>query len=139
MFRAARSLLLCDADAEDAVSKAVLSAWKNVDSLREPEKLRPWLIKTTVNSAYEILRKNGRITYLEEYDKDIPTSDEHRYDDLWEAVSALPEDRRAVVTLYYYEGMTLKEISDILGLPEGTVKSRLGRAREQLRQMLKED
>lgn len=138
MFRAARSILGCDADAEDAVSKAVLLAWRSVGRLRDPTKIKPWLIKITVNCAYEIRRKSGRVTFLEEI-IEPSAPDEHRYDDLWEAVSALPDERRIAVTLYYYDGLTVEEIAKILRLPDGTVKSRLSRAREQLRQMLKEE
>lgn len=138
MFRTARTLLSSDADAEDAVSRAVLSAWRGVSKLRDREKIRPWLIKITVNSAYEIRRKTGRVTFLEEI-PDTPAPDEHRYDDLWEAISNLPEDRRTAITLFYYDGLSVEEIAEALSLPEGTVKSRLSRARDQLRQMLKED
>lgn len=138
MFRAARSLLDSDADAEDAVSKAVLNAWKSSSRLRDAKKVRAWLIKIAVNSAYEIRRKNQKVVYFDEI-PDVQLPDEHRYDDLWEAINALPEDRRTAVTLYYYDGLSVEEIASILSLPEGTVKSRLSRARDQLRQMLKED
>ena len=102
------------------------------------QKVRAWLIKIAVNSAYEIRRKNQKVVYFDEI-PDVQLPDEHRYDDLWEAVNALPEDRRTAVTLYYYDGLSVEEIASILSLPEGTVKSRLSRARDQLRQMLKED
>ena len=59
-----------------------------------------------------------------------------RYDGLWEAVSALPPDRRAAVVLFYYEDMGVEEIARCLGIPRGTVKSRLSRARKQLKEML---
>ena len=58
---------------------------------------------------------------------------------LWEAVLRLPGDQRAVVTLYYYEDLPVKEIARILGVAQGTVKSRLGRARARLKQMLREE
>ena len=55
---------------------------------------------------------------------------------LWEAVCALPPDRRAAVTLFYYEDMPEREIAKVLGVPLGTVKSRLSRARKQLKERL---
>ena len=54
------------------------------------------------------------------------------------AVCALPPDRRTAVTLFYYESMTVDEIARLLGVPQGTVKSRLARARAQLKEMLQE-
>ena len=106
MFRTARTLLSSDADAEDAVSRAVLSAWQGVSKLRDREKIKPWLIKITVNCAYEIRRKTGRVTFLEEL-PDTPAPDEHRYDDLWEAVSALPEDRRTYAQANFRGGLDM--------------------------------
>ena len=62
MYRAARALLDSDADAEDAVSEATLRAWQAFGRLREERALKGWLIKITVNCAYEHLRKGARVT-----------------------------------------------------------------------------
>ena len=122
MYRAARSVLDSDADAEDAVSQAV----------------RPWLVKIAVNCAYALRRRQGRVVYLEELDQEPAAPKGVRYDGLWEAVSALPPERRVAVTLFYYEDMTVEQIAKCLGVPQGTVKSRLSRARKQLKELLGE-
>ena len=57
---------------------------------------------------------------------------------LWDAVRALPPERRTAVVLFYYEDMSVEPIARCLGVPAGTVKSRLSRARKQLREMLQE-
>lgn len=139
MFRAARAVLDCDADAEDAVGEAVLSAWQSCNKLRDPAAVKAWLVKIAVNCAYQQRRKSGRVTYLEDLDETTVVTESRRYDDLWEAVCALPRERRAVVTLFYYEDMTVEQIAKCLDVPEGTVKSRLSRARKQLKEMLSEE
>ena len=58
---------------------------------------------------------------------------------LWDAVLHLPEEQRAAVTLYYYEDLPVAEIARVLGVAQGTVKSRLGRARQRLKEQLQEE
>jgi len=136
MYRAARSVLDSDADAEDAVGQAVLLAWQSLDRLRDKGAVRPWLVKIAVNCAYSLQRKRGRVVSLEDLDREPAAQDPPRYDGLWEAVSALPPERRVVVTLFYYEDMSVEQIAKCLRVPRGTVKSRLSRARKQLKEML---
>ncbi len=140
MFRAARAILDSDAAAEDAVGEAVLAAWENISRLRDRSAVRAWLVRIAVNRAYAQRRRDSRVLYLEDLpEAGAPAAGDRRYDDLWEAVRALPEDRRIAVTLFYYEDMTVEQIAKCLNVPVGTVKSRLSRAREQLKELLKED
>ena len=111
MYRAARSVLDSDADAEDAVSQAVLQAWQSLDKLRNREAIRPWLVKIAVNCAYAQRRKHGGVVYLEDLSEEPTAPEAPRYDGLWEAVCALPPDRRAAVVLFYYEDMSVEQIA----------------------------
>lgn len=139
MFRAARAVLDSDADAEDAVSEAILRAWQAWGRLRKRESARAWLLKITVNCAYEFLRKTNRTVVLEGLEHLAGTVEEKQYGDLWDAVLALPKRQRAVVVLFYYEDLPLAQIAKILGVAQGTVKSRLSRARGRLRELLNEE
>lgn len=136
MFRAARSILDSDAQAEDAVSEAILTAWQKLDTLKNPAAARTWLVRMAVNRAFDERRRTARFTSTEEL-LELPAPEWAQSP--WEAVCALPAERRAVVVLHYYEGMKLKEIARTLGISAGTVKSRLSRARGDLRELLKED
>ena len=78
------------------------------------------------------------MVYLDDLPQELAAPPAAQYDGLWEAVCALPPDRRTAVTLFYYESMTVDEIARLLGVPQGTVKSRLARARAQLKEMLQE-
>ncbi len=140
MFRAARSVTDSDAQAEDAVGRAVLTAFEKRSSLRDERKARPWLVKIAVNCALEDRRRQGRLTSLEDLPGDLPAPETgETFSALREAVSALPEPYRASVTLHYYEGFSTREIAALLGLRRGTVLSRLSRAREMLKKMLEEE
>ena len=139
MFRAARALLDSDAAAEDAMGEAVLLAWQSFPRLREPAAAKSWLLRICVNCACGQRRKTGREVALEGLEERVaPERDEER-SYLWDAVRALPEDQRLAVLLYYYEDMPVAEIARTLGIAQGTVKSRLGRGRDRLRQMLREE
>ena len=136
MYRAARAVLDSDADAEDAVSQAVLQAWQSLDRLRDKSAARPWLVKIAVNCAYAQRRSRGKVVYLEDVTPEPAAPDIPPNGGLWDAVCALSPERRAAVVLFYYEDMRVDEIAKALGVPQGTVKSRLSRARKQLKEML---
>ena len=139
MFRAARAVLDSDADAEDAVGQAVLQAWQSLDKLRDRDAVRPWLVKIAVNCAYALRRRHRRLVYLDDLPQEPAALDPPPSGGLWEAVRTLPPERRTVVVLFYYEDMPVEQIAKCLGVPQGTVKSRLSRARKQLREMLCEE
>ena len=139
MFRAARSILDCDADGEDAVGQAVLLAWQNRGRLRDLTAARAWLVKIAVNCARRIRQKNGRMLCFNDPEQMNGSGEDRQYHELWEAVLSLPPESRAVVVLFYYEDLTVEQIAKTLKIPQGTVKSRLSRAREKLRTMLCEE
>ena len=139
MFRAARAVLERDADAEDAVGEALLRAWRAWGKLRAPGSERAWLVKIAVNCAYEQYRKNGRVTPTDDLEALAGAAPEEPAGDLWDAVGRLERDHRIVVTLFYYEDMPVADIARVLKIPQGTVKSRLSRARDRLRELLREE
>ena len=137
MFRAARAVLDSDADAQDAVGEALLRAWQSFDRLRDPAAAKPWLLKIAVNCARAQLRRARPVLPLEEAAGAAAPAEEPL--GLWELVRALPEDQRLAVTLYYYDGLPVGEIARVLGVPQGTVKSRLVRGRDRLRKRCMEE
>ena len=76
---------------------------------------------------------------LKYYMDNMRLTEEDRYSHLYMAIMELPEDLRILVTLYYLEGFSQKEISEALDIPEGTIKSRLSRAREFLKAQLSDE
>ncbi len=92
-----------------------------------------------MNCAYEQRRKAARLLYTDQVERVAGAAEDQPVSHLWEAVLRLPDDQRAAVTLCYYEDLPVKEIARILGVAQGTVKSRLGRARQRLKQLLREE
>lgn len=138
MFRLAKSILHNDTDAEDAVSEAILKAYAKLHTLRDMGSLKPWIMKILVNEAYGISNRRKKIHYMDEveFPEESITSDEK---ELWDIVSSLSEEFRVVIVLFYYEDLGIKEICKVLDLPTGTVKSRLSRARNKLKELLNEE
>lgn len=135
MYRLSYGILRCGADAEDAVSEAVLKAYENLKALKKPESFKAWIMQITANEARRIYRRMQK-TVTADWAKEMEPAffDEHH--ELWDVVMKLQEGYREVIILYFYEQMSIKEISKALHIAEGTVKSRLSRAKNLLKEML---
>ena len=139
VFAAAYSLLKNRADAEDVVQDTFLRYFTDQKQFESEEHLRAWLLRAAMNRAKDLLRSARRRELpLEEAPEalDFP-SDESRA--LFRAVAELPETYRIVIHLHYYEDYSVKEIGQLLRLPQATVKTRLFRGRRLLRQALEEE
>ncbi len=135
MYRLSYGILRSGADAEDAVSEAVLRAFENLNTLRKPERFQSWIMKITVNEARKIYRKMQRTPCTEHTQEMVPAFyDDHH--ELWDVVMKLETGYREVIILYFYEQLSVKEIARVLHIAEGTVKSRLFRGKRLLRDML---
>lgn len=139
MFRTARAILRSDEDAEDAVQEAICTAFARRDSLRDTEKFKPWMLRILANKCYDACRKRRSTVDLDTAGELPAPEDDHAQRlTLWQAVLSLNDDLRAPVTLFYYDGLSIREISRVLGISEAAVKTRLSRGRARLRQLLDE-
>ena len=133
MYLIAKSKLKDEEDIADAIQETILACYKNLKKLRDNKLFKTWLIRILINECNKIHRQNKKIIYLENYNQtDLVYND--KYDDFGvrQAIKKLDEDLKTMVILYYFEDFNIKEISEIQKLPEGTVKSRLSRARKKL-------
>ena len=120
--------------------QAICAAFARRDSLREMDKFRPWVLRILTNKCYDACRKRRNTVDLEAAGE-VPAAtglDTAERLSLWQAVMSLSDDLRATVTLFYYDGMSVREIGGILGISEAAVKTRLRRGRERLRLLLDE-
>ncbi len=138
MFRVAKSILNNNADAEDAVSESIIKSYTNLHTLKKQESFKPWIMKILVRECYKILKKRRSIDYYDVM-PDIPVIDTDNTQILWTYVNQLPYEFRSVVVLFYYEDMSIKYIAKTLSLSQGTVKSRLSRARAKLKLLLEDN
>lgn len=141
-FRASYSFLLNKEDAEDAVSNAVLKAYTHLSDLRSTRKMKAWFYGILVNECKDMLRKQKQISYVsyETEEVDIEkTGPNEEMPDLYRYICQSEPVFREVIILFYFAGFNGKEIARMLDVPEGTVKSRLSRAKKKLKNFIEKE
>lgn len=133
LYGVAKRLLSCDEDIADAMQEAIMKAFEKINTLQNEEYFRTWICKILINTCHEILRKNKRVVCVEEVLPHKYCGNEFLKIELDEALDSLSHDYKLAVILYYLVGLNTREIGDYLKEPEGTIKSRLSRARATLR------
>lgn len=135
LYILALAILKNEADAEDAISNAILKAYENRGQIRSFHKFKPWMMTITKNEALKIKKKRLYLPgdeVVEALSKPVAA----HYDELWDVLQEMKEEYRLAVVLFYYGGLSLRDISDVLDIPVGTVKSRLNRGKAELREAL---
>jgi RNA polymerase sigma-70 factor (ECF subfamily) len=136
LYRVAKSLLRDDADCADALGEAIVKAFARLDTLRQDNYVKTWLVRIVINECYTILRRQQKVVALEDYMTERSAPPPEDYSDLYQAMSQLPDAIRLCVCLYYLEGYSVKETAALMDTTESAVKKRLSRARDKLRQEL---
>ena len=146
-FRVAFSVLRQREDAEDVAQEAFAKAYRSFRQLRERDRFRAWLVRMTFRMAIDRQRANKRRLTREGVEAGLQarltsatTGDamlaNERAEQLWLAIDALPEKLRLVIVLAGIQGHDIREVATLLDVPDGTVKSRLFLARQQLKERL---
>jgi RNA polymerase sigma-70 factor (ECF subfamily) len=146
LYRMAWSILRDDDDALDAAQETCIAAWRELPSLRDPERFDAWLSRSLVNRCRDVLRRRRRTRIREirlETDPPSPAAspggvgDEFMDSDaIRHAFGRLKADDRLYLALHHAEGRSVAEIAMLVNAPEGTVKWRLSRARQALERQL---
>jgi RNA polymerase sigma-70 factor (ECF subfamily) len=143
VFRLTMAILGNEADARDATQEAFVQAWARMGTIRDPGRFDAWLQRVTVNASRMVHRSRRRravreiperhlsrtATYAASADRD----DSHVLD---VALQRLDIDQRTILVLHHLEGHSVAELADLLGIPVGTVKSRLHTARGALQKAI---
>ena len=132
LFRTAKGILGNESLALDAVSEAVFRSFKGIKRLREPKYAETWFIRIVLNVAKDFYRRQKNEIVMETV-PEVIYYDDHNKLEFNQMIESLQHELREIISLKYYSGYTLNEISAILNIPEGTVKSRLNRALNILR------
>ena len=144
LFRLGRLILRDVQLAEDAVQETLVKAWRELPTLRDPERFDAWLNRLLVNACADQGRRRRwrqtevQLLRLEPSEPDSSQSAADR-DQLERGFRRLKPDQRVAIVLHFYLGLSAVEIADTLGLPAGTIKSRLHYATEALRAALEAD
>jgi RNA polymerase sigma-70 factor (ECF subfamily) len=144
VYRLALAITADEADARDVTQESMIAAWRGLAALREPDRFEAWLRRVVVNAARTTLRARRR-RRLREIPADEVVGREPAHDPvapradalvLRAALQRLDADKRVLLALHYLEGRSVGEVAEILGIPTGTVKSRLSTARHALQAAL---
>lgn len=138
MYKTARGFFRNEEDIADAIQDTILSCYEKLNTLRKPEFFKTWMIRILINHCTDLIRKNKKTLALSEVPEreDRRRQSELRDSEFTMLIDCLDEKYRAVILLYYSEQFKVPEIAEILGMNENTVKTRLKRGREALKQLL---
>ncbi|MCC5801251.1 sigma-70 family RNA polymerase sigma factor [Rossellomorea vietnamensis] len=129
-------------DSLDIVQDSIYKALVSIKNLKEPNYFSSWLMRIVINSSLDFIKKKKKVIPLDLEIVDDIRLREFKSDyklDLFDAIDGLKDRYRTIIILKYYQDKTLKQIAEILDLPEGTVKSNLHRALQELRSLIGED
>lgn len=139
LYHICYGMLHNQSDCEDAIQEALLRAWKNRHQLRDMEHFRSWLCRITANACQDVLRKRQHEgVYDDAMTDNQPASIDLEQMVLRDALSTLSPEVRVCMTLYYLDGIPIREVAETLEIPEGTVKTRLMKGREKMSKLLRE-
>ena len=133
-------------EAQDLYQDTWLKAYRAIGRFDEKRDFEHWLTKICINTYRDMLRHKKLISLFSpkddseerDYIENLPSPETEDYSDVRQAVNELPEKYRLAVILYYFCDLSTEQSSDALGIPAGTVKSRLNKARELLKGRLKD-
>ncbi len=139
LYRVALYSLRNPQDAEDAVSETFMEAWKGIGSLRDDGSFKPWIMRIlSIRCKRRIggyVREKGNIDIEDYVEEGVPDQSSARAEVL-DALDKLSGEERQIVLLNTLEGYTMREIAEILQMPQGTVSSKLHRTLKKLRTLL---
>lgn len=142
LYKTGISILKNDEDTCDAIQETLINAYKSLNTLKNNEYFSTWIMKILINKCYDIIRKNKKIININEkikLEQDMYYEMYSQESELEVVLNKIDKDLKMVTVLYYYDDLSVSEISEVLNIPEGTVKSRLSRARSKIYAILKEE
>ncbi|MBR3512644.1 MAG: sigma-70 family RNA polymerase sigma factor [Clostridia bacterium] len=146
IYKIAKSRLLNEEDTLDAVQESIISMYENICKLRNVNKFYNWMTIIVINACNDIAKKRSK--NIEEFNEEIIDKDskeKKEFNDslinkliLEEALSKIDKDDRMLLMFYYSEGYSAKEIEKLTGIKENTVRSKIMRAKEKIKEFYKE-
>ena len=137
MYRVAFGILKNDEEIFDAIQNTTVIVFEKINTLKKDEFFKTWLTRILINECYKIYNQSKKIVYMENYNQEnLEYTDSYENLEMKNLLKNLNDELKDVVILYYIEDYSVKEIAKILEIPDGTVKSRLSRARKELETIL---
>lgn len=144
LYRMAYLYVKNESDALDIVQETVYKAYRSKKKVKDTNYFSTWMTRILINNALDFVKNNRQVIPFskEEMENFQGVSDHQPMErrlELMDALNCLNETYKTVIILRYYKDLTIKQIAEVLGLPEGTVKTNIHRATAQLKKDLKED
>jgi len=143
LYRLAYSHVRNEDAAKDVVQETILSAFKKLPFLKEEAYMKTWLIRICINKSLDTIRSQNRMkertVQLNDFIAAPKEKQSWQHSDLFAAIMKLDKSTRTVILLRYFEEMKFEEISQVTGMNINTVKSRVYKGLDQLKNMMKEE
>lgn len=136
LYRLAKSILANEEDCGDAIQEAIFHAYQNIGKLQKPKFFQTWISRILIHECYQILRQKKKVVTLPVQRERGKVDTSYERVEFQEVLKELDESTRLLIHLYYYEDLSIRQIAEMLDIPEGTVKSRLYQARKLLSKKL---
>lgn len=136
LFRIAWSYMGNLQDVEDVVQDAIGMAWAKRNTLRDESQFGAWISRILANRCKNVLRKRKLMSFFPLEEDSVTVDPPVIETPVEEALNSLAPELRLVMSLHYYDGYTIRQISELLGIPMGTIQTRLMRARNKLKEIL---
>lgn len=138
LYKIARTRLYCQDDIEDVIQDTILSAYCSIKKLKHPEFFKTWIIKILINNCNKVYNdKSKNDIHYEDYLLESYSKEQNEFEsniDFYILLKNLNYNERIVIVLYYGLGYKINEISKILETNENTIKSRLARGKEKIKE-----
>lgn len=140
LYKIAKVRLKNEDDILDAIQETIISSYKSIKKLNNPDNFKKWIIKILINKCNNIyLEKNNKNISLEEFTNIYEYEDENDFSniEMEDILKYLNDEEKMIITLYYLEDYKSKEIAWLLDMNENTVKTKISRAKNKLKTKLK--
>lgn len=135
LYRTAMLLLKNEDDVLDAMQDTILVCWEQLPTLRQDRYFRTWLTRILLNKCYDCLRQRAHFSGEEDLPEIGTETDFDTSMDVGRVMMRLPESDRVILSLFYYDDYTTRQIAQTLGISEGAVRTRLNRSRERFKKL----
>lgn len=135
MYSVAKSMVDNDEDIADLIQETILKSYKNIRNLKDSGGFKAWLMRILINNCNDFIKNSKKVVSIDEVAMQSSKCEEFEQIELKEIFNSLDGSLRLIVQLYYIEDISVKDIAKLINIPEGTVKSRLHRARRILNEL----
>lgn len=135
LYNTALLVLHQEDDALDALQDTILACWESLPTLRKDKYFKTWLVRILLNKCYDIQRRQSRYTSVEEAPEAAREPDWDTRLDVGRVMGLLGSQDQLILSLYYYDDLSVRQIAEALSISEGAVRTRLNRSRKRFKKL----